>query len=177
MAKELRCRDDVLSSLVVLSRRRGSEVVALDGEPMRLVELCEHLRPLVGRVRYSAGREHDLGVWHTHIVLVSFDGVDCLPVKHDRPSGGLLGSDVQLDAAIFVGFELRDGAEGQTDNVLYTQGARIQERDQGVDSWRLLAGKLEYLAKLLFAVCLVFIDLVPIDFKIMARLDMLEIYR
>ena len=79
---------------------------------------------------------------------------------------------MQLDAAIFVGFELRDGAEGQADNVLYTQGARIQERDQGVDSWRLLAGKLEYLAKLLFAVGLVFIDLVPIGFGIMARFDM-----
>ena len=177
MAKELRCRDDVFGCLVVLSRRRGSEVVAFDGEPMRLVELSEHLRPLVSLDTPVAGREHDLGVRCTNGVLVSFDGFDCLLVKRDRTSGGLLGSDVQFDVAIFVGFELRDGAEGQTDNVLYTQGARIQERDQGVDSCRLLAGKLEYLAKLLFPVCLVFIYLVPIDFGIMSRLDMLEIYR
>ena len=52
--------------------------------------------------------------------LVCFDGIDCLLVKHDRASARLFGCDVQPEVAITVGFELRDGAKGQTDSVLYT---------------------------------------------------------
>ena len=177
MANELLGLDWVLGSLIVIGNRRGSEVVALDGEPMWLVELSEHLRPLVSRVFTVPTREHDLGVRSTNGALISFDGIDCLLVKHDSASGGLLCYYVQLDVAIFVGFELRDGAKGQADSVLYTQGTCIQDRDQGIDHFRLSAGNLEYLAKLLFAVCLVIIDLGPIDVGVMSRLDMLQIYR
>ena len=126
MANELLGLDDVLGSVVELSDRRGSEVVAFYYHFMVLIEPCEPLRPLVSRDALKTSFEHDLGVRCTNGVLVSFDSIDCLMIKCDRASGGLLSCDVQLDTAIFVGFELRDGAKGQADSVLYTQGTCIQ---------------------------------------------------
>ena len=120
MAKELRCRDDVFGCLVVLSRRRGSEVVAFDGEPMRLVELSEHLRPLVSRDFPVPTREHDLGVRCTNGVLVSFDGIDCLLIKHDSTSSTLLSCDIQVAVTILIGFKLCDRAKRQADSILDT---------------------------------------------------------
>ena len=120
MTNELLGLDDVLGSLVVVSDRRGPEVVAFDGDPMLLVEVREPLRPHVSRDTPVPGREHDLGVRCTNGVLVIFDSFDCLLIKRDRASGGLLSCDVQLDTAIFVGFELRDLAKGQTDSILDT---------------------------------------------------------
>ena len=90
MANELLGLDWVLGSLIVIGNRCGSEVVALDDEPMRLVELREHLDPLVSRVFTVPTREHDLGVRSTNGALISFDGIDCLLVKHDSASCGLL---------------------------------------------------------------------------------------
>ena len=120
MANELLSLDDILGCLVELSYLCGSEVVALDFHPMVIVELFDHLRPLVRRVGPITRREHDFGVRCIHKDLVCFDSVDRLLAKHDSTSGRLLGCDVQLEVAIFVGFELRDRAKGQADSVLYT---------------------------------------------------------
>ena len=120
MANELLGLDWVLGSLIVIGNRCGSEVVALDDEPMRLVELREHLSPLVRGDFPAPTREHDLGVRCSNGLLVSFDGIDCLLIKHDCASGTLLGCDIQADAATFVGFKLRNRAKGQADSILYT---------------------------------------------------------
>ena len=83
MANELLSLDDVFGSLIVLSNRCCSEVVALDYHIMALVELCEHLCPLVSRVASKTSFKHDLRVSCTYIDLVSFDSIDCLLVNHD----------------------------------------------------------------------------------------------
>ena len=83
MANELLSLDDVFGSLIVLSNRCCSEVVAFDYHVMALVELCEHLRPLVSRVASKTSFKHDLRVRCTHIDLVCFDSIDCLLVNHD----------------------------------------------------------------------------------------------
>ena len=60
MANELLSLDDVFGVLIVLSNRCCSEVVAFDYHIMVLVELCEHLRPLVSRIASNSCFKHDL---------------------------------------------------------------------------------------------------------------------
>ena len=83
MANELLSLDDVFGSLIVLSNRCCSEVVAFDYHIMALVELCDHLRPLVSWVASKASFKHDLRVRCTNTDLVCFDSIDCLLVNHD----------------------------------------------------------------------------------------------
>ena len=120
MANELLGLDYVFAIIVEVSYLRCSEVVALDFHPIGIVELGEHLRPLVSRVGPITSRKHDLRVRCTQIVLVCFDSIDCLLVNHDCASARLLGSDMQLATTMFINFELCDGTKGQTNDVLYT---------------------------------------------------------
>ena len=120
MTNELLSLDNVLGCLIEVSYLGCSEVVALDFHPIVIVELGEHLRPLVSRIGPITSRKHDLRVRCTQIVLVCFDSIDCLLVNHDCASARLLGSDVQLDTTMFINFELCDGTKGQTNDVLYT---------------------------------------------------------
>ena len=120
VANELLSQDYIVGLFKEVRYLRCSEVVAHDFDFVVLEEPSELLSPLVSRISPRPGRKHFRGVRCTNGGLVSFDSIDCLLIKCDKASGGLLSRDVQLDAAIFVGSEVRDRAKGQTDSILYT---------------------------------------------------------
>ena len=94
MADELLSLDWVLGCLIVLGCLRCSEVMAFDNYAIALIELSQHFCPLVGWVRYSSRREHDILVRSTFMVLVCFDCVDCFLINHDGASCRFLSSEV-----------------------------------------------------------------------------------
>ena len=131
MAKELLSLDYILACHIILGSLCCSEVVACDLYPILHVEFSQHLIPLVSWILPISRRKHD--VRRAHAILVCFDSVDCLLINHDDASGRLLGRKVQRNKAIFVSFLLCNGGKSQANNILYTKGARVQERYQGVN--------------------------------------------
>ena len=137
MANELLGLDYVLGCLVVLGYLRCPEIVAFDCHLIPFKEPVNHQSPLVRWVTPISRREHDLRVRRAHIILICFDGIDCLLINHDNARARFLSSDMQFEVAIFIFFELRNGAKSQANNILYAESTSVEERDEGEDFRRL----------------------------------------
>ena len=70
---------------------------------------------------------------------------------------------MQFEVAIFIFFELRDGAKSQANNILYAESTRVEESDEGEDFRRLWSSKLKYLVKPICTECLMGVDLGPTE--------------
>ena len=133
VANELLSLDYVLGCLVILGYLRCSEIVAFDCHLMPLKEPVNLQSPLVSWVTLITSIEHDVRVRRAHIILICFDGIDCLLINHDNARARFLCSDIQLEVAIFINLELRNGTKSQTNNILYAKSTRVEERDEGED--------------------------------------------
>jgi len=137
VANELLSLDYVLGILIILGCLRYSEIVAFDFHTMPDKEPVNQQSPLVRWVAPISRREHDLRVRRAHIILICFDGIDCLLINHDNARARFLCSDIQFEVAIFIFFELRNGAKSQANNILYAESTRVEERYEGEDFRRL----------------------------------------
>ena len=106
VANELLSLDYVFAIIVELGCLRCPEIVAFNFYIMILIEVRDHLSPLVSWITPFSRRKHDGRVRSAQMNLVCFDDVDCLLINHDSASGRLLGNKVKLDVAIFVSFLL-----------------------------------------------------------------------
>ena len=70
---------------------------------------------------------------------------------------------MQFEVAIFIFFELRNGAKSQANNILYAESTRVEESDEGEDFRRLWSSKLKYFLKLICIECLMGVDLGPTE--------------
>ena len=163
MANELLGLDYVFAIIVELGYLRCPEIVAFDFHTMPDKEPVDQQSPLVRWVTPISRREHDLRVRRAHIILICFNGIDCLLINHDNARARFLCSDMQLEVAIFILFELRNEAKSQANNILYAESTRVEESDEGEDFRRLFASKLKYLVKPICTECLMGVDLGPTE--------------
>ena len=137
VANELLGLDYVFAIIVELGCLRCPEIVAFDCHTMPDKEPVDHQSPLVRWVTPISRREHELRVRRAHIILICFDGIDCLLINHDNARARFLSSDMQFEVAIFIFFELRNEAKSQANNILYAESTRVEESDEGEDFRRL----------------------------------------
>ena len=133
VANELLGLDYVFAIIVELGYLRCPEIVAFNCHLIPFKEPVNQQSPLVRWVTPISRREHDLGVRSAHIILICFDGIDCLLINHDNARARFLCSDIQLEVAIFINLKLRNGTKSQTNNILYAKSTRVEERDEGED--------------------------------------------